>query len=117
MFQVIGALICLNELAWATGWAGLAAAFRDERPKVGFGRSGQSNKLAPVPELAQVGEPTNQLLRADWPSSSTLSVFAPLQYLNRYSKRTLRTCRRMQTASSDPLSKPSNRAYLAPVTM
>ena len=30
--------------------------FRDERPKVGFGRSGQSNKLAPVPEFAQVGE-------------------------------------------------------------
>lgn len=91
--------------------------FRDERPKVGFGRSGQSNKLAPVPELAQVGEPMNQLLRADWPCSSTLSVFAPLQYLNRYSKRPLRTCRRMQTASSDPLSKPSNRAYLTPVTM
>jgi len=30
--------------------------FRDEQPKVGFGRSGQSNKLAPVPEFAQVGE-------------------------------------------------------------
>ena len=30
---------------------------RDERPKVGLGRSGQSNNLAPVPSFIRFGTP------------------------------------------------------------
>jgi hypothetical protein len=68
LFQIIGALVCLNELAWATGWAGLAGARLMDLPDDEYSQI----KTLRIDLLASVGGVTLQKsadIRADLPKT------------------------------------------------
>jgi hypothetical protein len=64
---------------------------RDERPKVGLGRSGQSNNLAPVPGFVQVDEPAKAQSLLLQSQGNLVPASVALHALTRMLSRYLRT--------------------------